>query len=239
MLAFLPSPNIPIPFANFYKFEARRVLSLLLLLFCLNLISSSVSAQVEPAGQWAAPEWEFSYFGEMFYHPGLMLGANFPYTRLSVAREKSSKKRGSYFVERKRQYILGTNLGMYFQPENHQGYLLNGELGYRSLKTKSYKAEKNSFWQIDLGVGLYDDDLYGKTFQIGDSGFEEIKGDGFAFMPSLSYSWGRSIGIGDFRALWFSKLSTAVEIPFNIGTQPHLIFQTGFIPPIKKTRVKK
>lgn len=218
--------------------EGMKISSMSLVFFLL-VSQTPVMAQVEPAGQWAAPEWEVSYFGEMFYHPGLMLGANFPYTRFSVAKEKSSKKRGSYFIERKRQYVIGSNLGMYFQPENHQGYLLNGEFGYRSLKTKSYKAEKNSFWQIDLGVGLYYYDLNGRTFRIGDSGFEEIKGDGFAFMPSLSYSWGRSLGIGNFNALWFSKLSTAVEIPFNIGTQTRLIFQTGFILPIKKTRVKK
>ncbi|MEM6801239.1 MAG: hypothetical protein AAF696_07530 [Bacteroidota bacterium] len=238
MLAFLPLTNFPILSLQLLRCVFRKLFKSAISL-CLFLNFSSISAQVEPAGQWAAPEWEASYFGEMLYHPGLMVGANFPFTRFSVAKEKSSKRRGDYFVERKRQYVIGTNLGMYFQPENHQGYLLNGEFGYRSLKTKSYKPEKNSFWQIDVGVGLYYYDLNGSTFILGDSGFEEIKGDGFAFMPSLSYSWGRSLRIGEFKVIWFSKLSTAVEIPFNIGTQPHLIYQTGFILPIKKTRVKK
>ncbi|MEM8892476.1 MAG: hypothetical protein AAGD28_31135, partial [Bacteroidota bacterium] len=69
-----------------------------LCIFCISLFTGNLQAQVEPAGEWASMEIEVSYFGEMMWHPGAQIGVNFPYTERSVAREKESKKRGTYFV---------------------------------------------------------------------------------------------------------------------------------------------
>ncbi|MEM8892216.1 MAG: hypothetical protein AAGD28_29825, partial [Bacteroidota bacterium] len=191
------------------------------------------------AGEWASMEIEVSYFGEMMWHPGAQIGVNFPYTERSVAREKESKKRGTYFVERKRQFIFGGNIAAYVQPDNHFGLLSNAEFGYRSLKTKSFKPEKIKFWEVDLGLGFYHYDLAGRTFISSESGFEEIKGNGNAFMPSLSFSTGRSLKISSLRLLWFNKLTAAWEIPFNIGSQYHFIFQSGFAIPLRENKSRK
>lgn len=206
------------------------------LLFLFLPFWQTCYAQVEPAGQWASTELEFSYFGEMLLHPGIHLGVNFPYTSLSVAKEKSSKKRGAYFVERKRQWIIGGNLASYFQTNNHQGYLLNAEYGYRSLKTKSYKPDKLQFWELDFGLGLYHYELNGQSFEFKDTSFEEVKGRGNAFMPSLSYSWGRSIKISSFRSLLFLKYTTAWEIPFNVGIQQRIMWEAGMIIPLAENK---
>lgn len=205
---------------------------LLPLFLSLFLLYQESFGQVEPAGEWASTEIEVSYFGEMLLHPGLKIGLNLPFTTLSIAKEKSSKKRGTYFVERKRQYIVGANLASYFQVENHQGYLLNGEFGYRVLKTKSYKPEKMKFWEVGIGAGLYHYELSGQSFEFSDSSFTEIKGRGNAFMPSLYVSWGRSIRISSFRSLIFIKTSSAWEIPFNIGAQQRIIVEVGMSIPL-------
>ncbi|MDW3652447.1 MAG: hypothetical protein R8P61_35550 [Bacteroidia bacterium] len=212
---------------------------ILIYIFCISLFASEIQAQVEPAGEWASIEVEVSYFGEMMWHPGAQIGVNFPYTERSVAREKESKKRGTYFVERKRQFIFGGNVAAYVQPNNHFGLLTNAEIGYRSLKTKSFKPEKIKFWELDLGLGLYHYELAGKTFVSTESGFEEIKGHGTAFMPSFSISSGRSLRISSLRLLWFNKISAAWEIPFNIGSQYHFIFQSGFAIPLKENKSRK
>ena len=196
-------------------------------------------SQVEPAGEWASMEVEVSYFGEMMWHPGAQIGVNFPYTERSVAREKENKKRGSYFVERKRQFIFGGNISAYVQPDNHLGLLTNAEFGYRSLKTKSFKPEKIKFWEVDLGLGFYHYDLAGRTFISTESGFEEIRGNGKAFMPSLSLATGRSLRISSLRVLWFNKITAAWEIPFNIGSQYHFIFQSGFAIPLRENKSRK
>ncbi|MEL6253899.1 MAG: hypothetical protein AAFR87_17960 [Bacteroidota bacterium] len=196
-------------------------------------------AQVEPAGEWASMEIEVSYFGEMMWHPGAQIGVNFPYTERSIAREKKNKKRGTYFVERKRQFILGGNVAAYSQPNNHFGLLTNAEFGYRSLKSKSFKAEKIKFWEVDLGLGFYHYELAGSTFIKTESGFEEIKGNGNAFMPSLSIATGRSLRLSSLKILWFNKISAAWEIPFNIGSQYHFIFQSGFAIPLRENKSRK
>lgn len=159
-----------------------------------------------------------------------------PYTTLSVAKEKSSKRRGEYFVERKRQWIVGANLATYFQVDNHQGYLLNAEYGYRSLKTKSYKPQQLKFWEVDVGVGVYHYELSGQSFELTDSGFTEIKGRGTAFMPSFSFSWGRSLRISSLPSLLFLKYTSAWEIPFNIGVQQRVIWEAGMILPLSKNK---
>lgn len=206
------------------------------LLFLFSHFWQCLHSQVEPAGQWASTELEFSYFGEMILHPGLKLGVNLPYTTLSVAKEKTNKKRGEYFVERKRQWIIGGNLATYFQVNNHQGYLLNAEYGYRVLKTKSYKPEKLKFWEVDAGLGVYHYELSGQSFELTDTGFEEINGRGTAFMPSLSFSWGRSLRISSFRSLFFFKYTTAWEIPFNVGVQQRIIWEAGMSVPLSKNK---
>lgn len=205
----------------------------LLGIFCLP--SQRVWSQDSLLVGFERMEWEAAYFGELATHPGLKLGINYPFGHRLKIKEKNKAYRSPYHILKKKQWVLGTNLLFYHQAQNHTGYLVNLEMGRRRIKNKTKRASRYTLWGIDLGLGYYRYLLSGTTFHANQNGFESSRGQGSALMPSLSFSWGRSLRSAKPQpGFLYVKLSSLYEIPFGIGFQMRLGLESGVIYPLSQ-----
>lgn len=167
-------------------------------------------------------EYQLAYFGEFFAHPGLKIGAAYPFAQKLKTKEKQKSK---YTLTKTRihQWKIGSNLAFYHQVKNHNGYLWNVELTYQKIKNKSKNPNKLKYFDASLGVGYFHYELAGKTFQATENGFEEINGDGNALMPTLAFAWGRNIQfMKKTDARYYVKPTFLFELP--AGTSFHTRF---------------
>lgn len=170
-------------------------------------------------------EYQVAYFGEFFAHPGLKIGANYPFFQKIRTKEKRNK---DFVITKIHQWKVGSNLAFYHQQNNHNGFLWNAELTYQLIKNKSKKPNKFKYFETSLGLGFYHYELIGKTFQSTENGFEEINGNGNAFMPSLAVAWGKNIRLiksADVR--YYVKPTLYLETPAGTGAQPRFVFEIG------------
>lgn len=178
-------------------------------------------------------EYQLAYFGEFFAHPGVKLGASYPFFQKVKTKEKQ-KKKYELVKTKVHQWRVGSNLAFYHQVDNHNGYLWNVELTYRRSKNKSKKSNKWKHFEASYGLGFYHYELLGKTFQTADSGFEEINGNGNAFLQSIAIAWGKNIRLikaADVR--YYFKPTLYLETPAGTGTQARFVMEIGLATSLK------
>ncbi|MEM6633444.1 MAG: hypothetical protein AAF694_27470 [Bacteroidota bacterium] len=200
-------------------------------LFGLYFFSYQIGwSQDSTFSQFESLEWEVGYFGEFATHPGLKAGISYPFGHKLKVREKEKKYGGPFQIYKKRQWIVGSNLAFYHQPNNHNGYLATIELGKRRIKNKSYYRNRYTFWAWELGFGYYRYQLLGNTFRPSAIGFEKIRGNGTAIIPSLSCQWGRSLKSKKAHpGFIYIKFHSLYEVPFGTGFQLRLALESGVI----------
>ncbi len=217
--------------------KAFSCISLFLFLGIISCPFPSLQAQDSLMTGFDRLEWEAAYFGELATHPGIKLGANYPFGHRLKVKEKLKPYKGPYQLLKKHQWVAGGNLIFYHQPHNHNGFLVNAELGRRRIKHKSFRRTRYTLWEIDLGVGYYHYLLTGTTFRPTNGGFESSRGQGTALMPSLSFSWGRSLRSAKPKAGFiYVKINTLYEVPFGTGFQMRLGLESGVVFPFSQTK---
>ena len=204
------------------QFKILKIMRYLLIIFML--ISWSIVLPAQGNFQ-KTPEFQLSYFGEYYAHPGIKVGYHLPF-RGSV-KNKYRQKRG-ITKTKLRQFKVGGNLALYQQKNHHTGYLANVELTYQRTKFKSHKPNKIKHFEAAIGLGYYHYQLQGTTFTTDNNSFKETNGNGNALMPSISVGWGRTLSFikrADVR--YFTKGSLYFEVPHGIGTMPHSVIEFG------------
>ena len=172
-------------------------------------------------------EYQIAYFGEFIGHPGIKLGATYPFAQKLRTKDKQKKK---YLLTKSsiRQWKVGTNLAFYHQINNHNGYLLNVELTYQKIKNKSKKPTKFKYFDASIGLGYFHYELIGKTFQSTESGFQEINGNGNALMPSLAVAWGKNIRfVKSMNMRYYVKPTVLLELPAGTGAHTRFALEIG------------
>ena len=172
-------------------------------------------------------EYQIGYFGEFFAHPGVKVGAAYPFAQKLKTKEKQ-KRKYTLTKTRIRQLKVGTNLAFYNQVNNHNGYLWNIELTYQRIKNKSKKPNKLKYFDASIGLGYFHYELLGETFQSTENDFEEINGNGNAFMPTLAFAWGRNLQfVKSMDMRYYIKPTFMFERPVGIGTHPRFALEIG------------
>ena len=172
-------------------------------------------------------EYQIAYFGEFFAHPGIKVGAAYPFAQKLKTKEKQKKK---YALTKTRiqQWKVGTNLAFYHQLNNHNGYLFNVELTYQKIKNKSKKPNKLKYFDASIGLGYFHYELLGETFQSTENGFEKINGNGNALMPTVAFAWGRNLRfVKSMDMRYYVKPTFMFEMPVGIGTHPRFALEIG------------
>ena len=223
-----------------YRMKVLNLISpLQLLLFSGGLLFSiSAWSQDSTLSQFEGLEWEVAYFGEFATHPGIKAGISFPFGHTLRVKEKVKNYGASYQITKKRQWTVGSNLIFYHQPNNHNGYLVNVEVGRRRIKHKSINRRKYTLWAWELGVGYYRYQLLGNTFRPVENGFEAINGNGNAIMPSLALQWGRNLKSDNpHPGFIYVKIHSLYEIPYGTGFQMRLALESGVIFPFPQKKL--
>lgn len=172
-------------------------------------------------------EVQLAYFGEFIAHPGIKIGAAYPFAQKMKTKDKQKRK---YTLTKTsiRQWKVGTNLAFYHQMNNHNGYLWNIELTYQKIKNKSKGPNKLKYFDASIGLGYFHYELIGKTFQPTENGFEEINGNGNALMPTLAVAWGRNIRfIKNAAVRYYVKPTLLIETPAGTGAHTRFALEIG------------
>jgi hypothetical protein len=179
------------------------------------------------------PEIQVAYYGEFLFHPGAKVGISLPFWEWRTEKPQSSKRRGDYAIVKQKELRLGSNLSFYNIVRNHTGFLLNAELTYRRSKFYSFRPEKKGQLEFAFGMGYFRYRLHGTTFQPDGESFKEINGNGGAFMPSLSASYGGTFKYqGTHAARYYLKPIMLAEIPFGTALQVTTVLEAGIALPL-------
>jgi len=172
-------------------------------------------------------EYQIAYFGEFIGHPGFKIGAAYLFAQ-KLKTKKKEKKHYTLTKNRIHQWKIGSNLAFYNQVNNHNGYLFNIELTYQKIRNKSKKPNKFNYFDASVGLGYFHYELIGKTFQATENGFEEIKGNGNALMPSFAVAWGKNIQfVKSVDMRYYIKPTILVELPAGTGTHTRFALEVG------------
>lgn len=175
------------------------------------------------------PEFQVSYFGELFVHPGAKIGIHFPFYEKNKLKYRNRKRKGDFTLTKNRKLKLGSNLAFYRQGKNHKGYLSNIELTFHNTRNRSYKPDKYRHFEASVGMGYFRYALSGTTFTPDGDSFKDIKGNGNALMPSISIGTGKSLKfIKSIDVRYFVKGSNYFEIPHGLGKLKHFALEIGF-----------
>lgn len=161
-----------------------------------------------------------SYFGESITHPGLKVGIEHSLWENSFQKTTS---KGNQF-NKKQSLFLSSNVGFYHHRRFHTALFVNGELGYRKVKKRGFKAE------MLVGVGIMRTFLSGNTFSVLENGEIELqRGAGqYGFMPSLAVAFGKDLSFTKNRNWAFHiKPSIYFQVPYNHTILPHFALETG------------
>ena len=167
-----------------------------------------------------------SYFAESAIHPGLKAGAE--WTLGSSTKEKSRwfKKRRQKIGAKVIQHdlILASSLGGYHFPNNHNGWFLQAELGWRKSWTR-----KGRFIGAGLGAGaLYR--AYNIPVYSLETGAEPGSGGYTQFTPLVTMSYGRTLeNIMGLPVSWFIKPVFTVGIPQAHTIVPNAGLELGIL----------
>ena len=116
-----------------------------------------------------SPTFGISYWGEMGFHPGLKLSADFQ--PLGNVKFKDRKRKEGYRI-RTHSLFTAPHLGYFVHPGNHQGLALGGDIGYRLFvaKNKEKSVKTSGFvFEVFVNTDLFLQINSGATYTIDDN----------------------------------------------------------------------
>lgn len=147
---------------------------------------------------------KMGYFGEFIFHPGFIIGLEYP-----VYRENNFN------------LLLSTQMGGYIHPRNHNGIIADVQFGVKYIFPKGF------FLRSDIGVGYLHTFPAGKIYEVVDDVLNEVPNTGNAHvMPSVHFGWGWEIRKTIPWDLQFT-ITGFGEYPFNGMFLPHIAIQIG------------
>jgi hypothetical protein len=182
-----------------------------LLIFMLGSISISKAQSL-----FEGTPITIGYFGHWGIHPGMKIG-----TDLNLKSWQKEKEKKKITVTKTRSLFVSPELGFYSHNQNHQGLLLNVDIGYRKIKDRFglYSA-------FSVGIGYMRQFNAGVTYDVQDDGSfkkKALPSRGY-FLPTLNYEFGQEINQ---RWGWFGKFSAGAKMPYNTGVVAETYFESG------------
>ncbi|MEL6865480.1 MAG: hypothetical protein AAFP19_13725 [Bacteroidota bacterium] len=191
-----------------------------MLALLLFLSFSTLSAQTSPNGL----SLDIGYFSQAAIHPGSKLGITWTLEQWELDIP-SGKDR---FI-RQNAFQISPQIAYYVAPDNHRNFLLNVEMIYRFKK-----AHRRNFSAFSIGMGTLQRNRL-QTFSVnlgsGETEEEQRERVGY-FLPSLSYTLGRSFGQ---RIDGFTKFSYAYLLGAGEENSARLFFELGLQFQFRKT----
>ena len=175
--------------------------------------------------------WTFSYLGEMGTHPGIKVGIERPLTGFTTVKTKYKKSGKSKEKARTRVFFLTLNGGSYIHRNNHIGLLVNGEFGYRKIRSQGLKSEAL------LGIGYIHNFWQGTTFQVQTDGSvttQNITSQG-GFSTHFSLGFGRDVMfIKNKKWAWHFRPTVLWQLPYSTGIVTRFFMELGITYQFKK-----
>ncbi len=160
-------------------------------------------------------DFSTAYHGEMIWNPGLKFGAEY------LLGQKVKAKRSH--KSKTKQWLLGGNLGLNWDPRSHVALWTDYGILYR--RTKNPKGRQINFKINPLG---YYRSFLPQTYEVVDDEVNKVVLAGRNYYaPSIAF------GIGRFREnkkrkAWFLNLNLRVLMPYNSGVLPMIAIDYGY-----------
>jgi len=145
----------------------------------------------------------FSYYGEIIFHPGIKVSTEFPLWMKAKEQQKKSHTKTKY-----RSILLIPAAGFYVHANSHTAVFVNTEMCYRKVRAKSgFKLEGL------IGIGYQARINAGTTYVVEDDGsVNEKKVAGRSYLTA-------QLGLGLGQDLYVKK-----QIPVAWHVRPYAVF---------------
>ncbi len=207
------------------EYNKKRILLIGLLVF----ITISLSAQNdEKQSLFNELDYGISYYGNNLWNPGLNFRAEYVFYE-KIKTKVKQKKRGEKLKVRTHNFLLGGNVGFYWDPKSHVGAFNYYGITYRKTATKGFQ------YRVGLSPLAYYRSFLPETYEVDDNG--NVKK---LFLPGRNYyAPVFTLGVGKQRKekylnSWFLNLNVMVLMPYNTNILPLLYIEYGYTFNLKK-----
>lgn len=158
-----------------------------------------------------------AYFGKNLFYPGFRFSVEYPFWQ--SVKEKQKKKRTKV---RYRTLFLDAGTGLYQHKDNHLGYLINTNFGYRKNAARTFKFEAL------LLCGYLHQFNAGETYQVTNGEVRQVKAAGRGY-----FTTGIGLGFGqDFLNQgkpfsWEIRNSVNLQVPYNTSVNMYFGLEIG------------
>ncbi len=175
-----------------------------------------VSGQTEKAGRL---DFDGAYYGNNLWNPGLKFGAE--YIWKEKIREKEKKKRTKIKTN---QFILGGDIGFFWDPRDYTALFTYYGLVYRHTNTKGFR------YNFAISPAGYFRSFLPETYEVEGSQVDKV------VLPGRSYyAPVLTLGLGRLRRnkekklkAWFLDLDVMFLVPYNAAMVPLLNVAYGY-----------
>ncbi|MEM8523172.1 MAG: hypothetical protein AAGG68_00950 [Bacteroidota bacterium] len=206
--------------------------SSLLLLCCLPLLCAAQKRQKfrTPVSD-VTSTWNYAYFGERNFHPGIRVSYDYPFLANKITKEKQWKGGRVQTRSFRRIYRVSGNAAAFYHPKNTTGLLL-----FSSLERQK-TGKKNWTRAIGFSLGYIHTFRNGQTYLAKENGnFEEIVGQQGSALLGLQAGLIRDrIRLGKANFNWYVKANIFIQAPFNNALTLRDFLEIGVSVPIKQT----
>jgi hypothetical protein len=147
-------------------------------------------------GQQSKLVYDISYFGRIFFHPGISLGLNY--------RFYNSNLNDTLYLKTHSLFLSKNKFVSYYHKNNHIGLLLSSEFAYELV------FRKGLFLELAIGVGYLRTFYDSKVYEVNDNGVVKqipLAGANY-FAPNYALGFGKQ---------YRNKKSTIKSWYINVG----------------------
>lgn len=179
------------------------------IIFIALILSFSGSSQIENQ-----PNWQFSYYGDVLFHPGIEIGYQIPLKNWTKVKSKKKKE-----VTKYKSLNAGIDFIYYLHRHHHHGLILSPSISYQ-------RTRKNGrYFQAKFNLGYHRSVVDGLTYSVANNGIVESKrfvGQNTIY-NSLAFDFGKNLRVEkEIPLRWFFQLGINGRYPYNKSYLPSL-----------------
>lgn len=158
--------------------------------------------------------WQFSYYGDLLFHPGIEIGCQMPLKNWTKVKTKKKKE-----VTKHKSLNTGADFIYYWHPKHHHGLILCPNISYQRTKING------RYFQVKFGLGYHRSFVDGLTYTVDNDGKVESKrfvGQNTLY-NSFAFDFGKDLRVEKELPLrWFFQIGISGRYPYNKSYLPNI-----------------
>lgn len=156
--------------------------------------------------------WQFSYYGDVIFHPGFQIGYQVPLKNWVKVKRKRNNT-----IRKNKSLNTGADLTYYWHKDHHHGFIVSPYLSYQKVN------QKGNYFQLKFSLGYHRSFVDGVVYSGDESGAVESKrlaGQNTMY-NAFSFDFGKDLRVTeDIPIRYFFQIGINGRYPYNNSYLP-------------------